>query len=69
MLFEAKERTRAAPKKPGEGEFATEAKIPTVVMLAGASIVVDRSPYMVRPRSGRQGWRPACRAPLRLTAK
>jgi branched-chain amino acid transport system substrate-binding protein len=28
--------------------LVTEAKIPTVVMLAGASIVVDRSPYMVR---------------------
>jgi branched-chain amino acid transport system substrate-binding protein len=28
--------------------LVTEAKIPTVVMLAGASIVVERSPYMVR---------------------
>jgi branched-chain amino acid transport system substrate-binding protein len=28
--------------------LVSEAKIPTVVMLAGASIVVDRSPYMVR---------------------
>lgn len=31
--------------------LVTEAKIPTVVMLAGASIVVDRSPYMVRTSS------------------
>jgi branched-chain amino acid transport system substrate-binding protein len=28
--------------------LATEAKIPTVVMTSGASVVVDRSPYMVR---------------------
>jgi branched-chain amino acid transport system substrate-binding protein len=28
--------------------LVTEAKIPTIVMLAGASIVVERSPYMVR---------------------
>jgi len=28
--------------------LVTEAKIPTVVMVSGASITVDRSPYMVR---------------------
>jgi branched-chain amino acid transport system substrate-binding protein len=28
--------------------LATEAKIPTIVMVSGASITVDRSPYMVR---------------------
>jgi hypothetical protein len=28
--------------------FVTEAKIPTIVMASGASITIDRSPYMVR---------------------
>ena len=28
--------------------LATEAKIPTVVMVSGASVTVDRSPYMTR---------------------
>ena len=36
------------PSALGMASLATEAKIPTVVMLAGASIVVERSPYMVR---------------------
>jgi branched-chain amino acid transport system substrate-binding protein len=36
------------PSALGIAPLVTEAKIPTVVMLAGASIVVDRSPYMVR---------------------
>jgi len=30
------------------GQFVTQAKIPTVVIISGASITVDRSPYMVR---------------------
>jgi branched-chain amino acid transport system substrate-binding protein len=30
------------------GQIVTQAKIPTVVMVSGASITVDRSPYMVR---------------------
>src|SRR5262249_11709022 len=36
------------PSALGMAPLVTEAKIPTVVMLAGASIVVERSPYMVR---------------------
>ena len=30
------------------GQLVTQAKIPTVVIISGASITVDRSPYMVR---------------------
>jgi branched-chain amino acid transport system substrate-binding protein len=30
------------------GQIVTQAKIPTVVLVSGASITVDRSPYMVR---------------------
>jgi branched-chain amino acid transport system substrate-binding protein len=38
----------ATPSALAIAPLVTEAKIPTVVMLAGASIVVERSPYMVR---------------------
>jgi branched-chain amino acid transport system substrate-binding protein len=30
------------------GQLATQAKMPTVVIISGASITIDRSPYMVR---------------------
>jgi branched-chain amino acid transport system substrate-binding protein len=36
------------PSALAMASLATEARVPTVVMLAGAAIVVDRSPYMVR---------------------